>query len=166
MPKVKVANYENAVIYKVVKDDELVYVGSTTQPLGARWGGHIYEAARGGKSQLTLDMASRGLTNFSCVEVEKYPCANRTELEARERWWVEKLHPTKNVNLVGVKKVYPTVMCSCGHRVVGSPVGLGKHILTRWHVEAMDNDAERCVRFLYSGWPSGPRTPENVIRAV
>ena len=102
MPK-KQVNYQNAVIYKIVCNDvniKDVYVGSTTD-FRRRKTSHkkaccdindkhhhlkVYEMIRN----------NQGWTNWSMLEIEKYPCADGNEMRARERFHYEQLHANMN----------------------------------------------------------------------
>jgi hypothetical protein len=37
-----------------------------------------------------------GWENFAMIEIEKFPCENNRQLEAREEYWRKELHATLN----------------------------------------------------------------------
>ena len=97
-------NYGNSCIYKIVCNDLNVtdcYVGSTTNfnrrkqehkkccngVTLASYNFHVYSFVR----------QHGGWSNWSMIEVEKYPCNDKRELEKREREWIEKLNATLNM---------------------------------------------------------------------
>lgn len=79
-------NYQDGKIYKLVGYG-LTYIGSTTQPLSKRKVQH--------KSAKHYNAACRSCLLFAhgddvdIVLLEKYPCADKEELNARERHWIE-----------------------------------------------------------------------------
>ena len=87
-------NYQNGKIYKLITDinPELVYIGSTCQPLSKRKSTH--------KSKHKAFIAGKGhyVTSFRVFDVdpnptivllEACPCNSKEELRARERHWIE-----------------------------------------------------------------------------
>jgi len=76
-------DYSQAKIYKIecnVTND--VYYGSTTQSLSRRLAVHKCD-----RDCSSIKIVDRG--NYTCKIIEEYPCNSKTELEARERWWIE-----------------------------------------------------------------------------
>ena len=77
-------DYSKGVIYKIecnLTND--VYYGSTTSTyLSKRLGQHKKD-----RRCRAINIIDRG--NFNCKIIEVYPCKNKTELQARERWWIE-----------------------------------------------------------------------------
>jgi len=65
------------------------YYGHTTQTLASRLGKHISNANDATISQpcTSRQIIKRG--DFEMIHLEYFPCANRKEAEARERWWIE-----------------------------------------------------------------------------
>jgi len=77
------ADYSQGKIYKLecnITND--VYYGSTTKSLSARMSLHKYS-----RTCTAINIIDRG--NYTCKIIEEFPCKNRKELEARERWWIE-----------------------------------------------------------------------------
>lgn len=93
-------NYKNTIIYKIICNDEKIcdcYVGHTTNFI-KRKSDHkrntlfhtykIYEFIRN----------NGGWENFTMLEIELYPCENKTEARIRERYWYETLNSKLNTN--------------------------------------------------------------------
>ena len=77
-------NFQNSKIYKIVNNNtDLVYYGSTTQPLYKRFFEHkkIY-------SRCTSKKILEG-ENPQIILVEKYPCVDKYELQKKEREYIE-----------------------------------------------------------------------------
>lgn len=85
--------YKNGKVYKIVSNKtDKIYVGSTCSLLSKRLYGH----------RSSYEMFKRGIghyiTSFDILEhedaeiilVENYPCKDKNELHARERYWIEK----------------------------------------------------------------------------
>jgi hypothetical protein len=102
MPK-NTIDYNNTIIYKIVCNDltiQDVYVGSTTNftkrkhthknnCISEKYHNHnlkVYEFIRN----------NGGWSNWSMIEIEKYPCNNKIEAEKRERYWYEELNAKLN----------------------------------------------------------------------
>ncbi len=88
-----VVDYQNGKIYKLWSpSNDLVYIGSTTQNLSMRKGGHVvaFKNWQNGKRNF--------ITSFTILEcednridlLEAYPCNNKSELLAREGYWIKK----------------------------------------------------------------------------
>jgi hypothetical protein len=78
-------DYNNGKIYKIVNSEmpNLVYIGSTTQKLNIRLQGHKDKSNK---------CTSKALFEHGQPEIillEDYPCETKTELEKRERYWIE-----------------------------------------------------------------------------
>ena len=103
MPKIA-KNYENCIIYKLVCLDTTypeVYVGSTTcfkqrkydhkskcyNEKHREYNYKIYQYIR----------EHGGFENFTMIEIEKFPCENSRQLEAREEYWRKELKATLNL---------------------------------------------------------------------
>jgi hypothetical protein len=99
----KAKNYENCIIYKLVCLDTTcpdVYVGSTTcfkqrksqhkskchNEKHKHYNYKIYQYIR----------EHGGFENFTMIEIEKFPCENSRQLEAREEHWRKELKATLN----------------------------------------------------------------------
>ena len=96
-------NYQNTIIYKFVCNDLAItdiYVGATTDinrrksehkrrcnnPTCKKHNFKIYQCMRN----------NGGFSNWEMLEVEKYPCNNKTESCIRERYWLELLNANLN----------------------------------------------------------------------
>jgi hypothetical protein len=83
--------YGKARIYRLVGGGK-TYYGSTCETLSRRLSGHKadYKSFINGKRSHTI-------TSFELLEepdlnivlVEEYPCENKDQLKARERWWID-----------------------------------------------------------------------------
>lgn len=87
-------DYSKGKIYKLVSnvcDD--VYVGSTTQSLAKRVGGHrgAYRKFLNGKYHWVTSFKLLEQGSVDIVLIENFPCSSKDELHARERHWIEKL---------------------------------------------------------------------------
>ena len=98
-------NYEEGKIYKLVNNTSTdCYYGSTCD--------HLHKRKHGHKTDYKKFLAGTRhfITSFKILEplvddcdivlVEAFPCSNKQELHARERWWIE--------NNECVNKVIPT----------------------------------------------------------
>lgn len=96
-------NYTNSIIYKLCcKDTSItdIYVGSTTNKTKRKqkhkfncnnetcreYNYYVYQFIR----------ENGGWENWQIIVIENYPCQNRTELETRERYWLDELKATLN----------------------------------------------------------------------
>ena len=103
MPKSKV-DYQTTVIYKIVCNDFNVkdlYVGHTTD-FRSRKNCHKKSCCNPNskKHNFTLYKSIRengGWSNWTMVEVEKFPCNDSNEATAREQFWYEQFCPTLNM---------------------------------------------------------------------
>lgn len=92
-------NYNNGKIYKIELDGcKEIYVGSTTRLLCHRIGQHRAEAKTKPKP-VHKYINDYGWDKAHIVLIEDYPCERREQLEARERYWIEKLGPTLNIRI-------------------------------------------------------------------
>ncbi len=81
--------YNNGKIYTIrcYEDKNLIYVGSTCQPLYKRWGDHKRTARNkdySSKSLLYNKMAEIGIDKFYIELYENYKCKSKEELNHRE----------------------------------------------------------------------------------
>ena len=89
-------NYQNGKIYKLwsPSNEELIYIGSTTQNLSMRKAGHIASFKR------WQNQKSPFMTSFSVLEcddhridlIESYPCNSNEELLAREGHYIKRFN--------------------------------------------------------------------------
>lgn len=103
MPRTTI-DYSFGLIYKIVCNDITItniYVGSTTDFKQRKYqhkscsnneNGKLYNM----KIYQTIN-DNGGWDNWTMIEIEKYPCKDKRELEARERYWFELLNADLNV---------------------------------------------------------------------
>ena len=86
-------DYQNGKIYKLVNDEnDDIYYGSTTQILPKRLGDHKnkYKRHSNGKSGYVTSFNILKYPSCKIILVENFPCNSKYELEARERYYIEK----------------------------------------------------------------------------
>ena len=96
-------DYKNGKIYKLVSNYfDKCYIGSTCQLLSSRLYQHkeSYKRYLCEKFKFMTSFILFEFDNVQIVLIENYPCKNKEELHARERYWIE--------NLECVNKVIPT----------------------------------------------------------
>lgn len=84
-------DYTKGKIYKIVNDElaDLVYIGSTVQPLKTR----LCEHRKHSKKEY-MNLSSKILFTVGkpkIILIQEYPCNNKTELEQRERYYIENI---------------------------------------------------------------------------
>jgi hypothetical protein len=95
-------DYKNGKIYKLVGGG-LTYYGSTCSTLTRRLCGHKSQFATG-KLKATSKLLFDTRDEVKIFLVEKFPCSDKMELNARERYWIEnnecvnKYIPTRTQN--------------------------------------------------------------------
>lgn len=80
-------NYQQGKIYTIRcrTDDTLIYVGSTTQNLAVRWGGHKRDSINEqNKNRLIYQTINNNWDNWFIEIFELYPCSCKEELNKRE----------------------------------------------------------------------------------
>jgi len=79
-------DYQKAKIYKIVDlNEEMVYIGSTSQTLCRRMSDHKKDyKIRKDKFTVHNIFDKYGIENCKILLIENYPCESRTELEKRE----------------------------------------------------------------------------------
>jgi hypothetical protein len=85
-------NYSDGKIYKIVCDTtNLTYIGSTCESLCNRLGKHAYNYRNYGKNHNRYYTSYMVLenNNYKIVLLEKNSCNDKTELLARERFYIE-----------------------------------------------------------------------------
>jgi len=99
-----VVDYQNGKIYKLwsPSNEGLIYIGSTTQNLSMRKGGHSKDFKKWQNRKRNF------VTSFTVLEcednridlLEAYPCSNKMELLKREGYWIKKIN-CLNKNIAG-----------------------------------------------------------------
>jgi hypothetical protein len=85
-------DYSKGKIYKIVSDNiEGTYYGSSADTLWSRFGRHNrdFRAWKKGTHNYVTSFKLIEAGNASIVLVEKYPCNDKIELKARERFYIE-----------------------------------------------------------------------------
>ena len=110
MPR-KPIDHSKTIIYKLCCKDpniKLTYVGATTN-FPNRKGEHksCCNNHKSKKNNLKVYRTIRengGWDNFEMIMLEKYPCKDQIESDARERYWLEKLSASLNTEVPGRTK--------------------------------------------------------------
>lgn len=85
-------DYKNGKIYRIVCNETgLCYVGSTTQTLTKRLSKHkeSYKNFLNDKYHFVTSFKILENENYDIVLIEEYPCENKQQLHARERYYIE-----------------------------------------------------------------------------
>ena len=114
-------NYNNTKIYKLVCKDlscKDFYVGSTATKWSSRRNNHKSKCHNRNSPEYNYKVYQvmreyGGWNNWLMIQIEAYPCFDIREKEARERYWVERLQSTLNMNKPG-RDPYEMVVCDCG----------------------------------------------------
>lgn len=105
-------DYQNGKIYKLVSDEtDKIYIGSTCTLLCKRLWQH-----QNSYKQWKIDSSNDCITSFQLFQlgdvdiilIENYPCGDKNELHARERYWIE-----QNKEII-VNKVFPNKLFELG----------------------------------------------------
>jgi hypothetical protein len=90
-------NYENSKIYKLINNvDDKIYIGSTVSRLSKRKSKHHEEFIKYPDRKVYKHLNQVGWGNVDIVLIEKYPCKDKEELHARERFFIEELKAELN----------------------------------------------------------------------
>ena len=97
-------NYQDTIIYKLCCNDATItdiYVGSTCN-FSRRKHEHKMSCKHDNQHNHNVRLYQKireheGFENWSMIQLEAYPCDNKREKEARERYWVDELKPSLNV---------------------------------------------------------------------
>ncbi len=96
MPKLP-TDYSKTIIYKIIKNDDFnnenIYVGSTTDFIRRKYR-HKWNCNNENSKIHNLKVyktirENGGWSEWSMIEIEKYPCNDKREAETRERYWYE-----------------------------------------------------------------------------
>lgn len=91
--------YNEGKIYVLLNNvDNEFYVGSTSTSLDERLKRHICSASIYPTRKIYNHMNRVGFHNVCIVLIENYSCQDKTQLEVRERQWIDELKPTLNTN--------------------------------------------------------------------
>ena len=85
-------DYQKGKIYKIVSNTvDGIYYGSTADELWSRFGTHNrhFRAWKKGKYCYVTSYKLIEAGDAEIILVEKYPCNDKIELKARERWYIE-----------------------------------------------------------------------------
>jgi hypothetical protein len=106
----KAIDYSKCAIYKIehINDDKLIYIGNTTN-FKQRKSAHkiCCNNEKGRKYNYKLYQIIRkngGWESFKMIEIEKYPCEDRQEIERREYEIVRKVKANMNTHFFSVMK--------------------------------------------------------------
>lgn len=84
-------------IYKLVNNvDQEIYIGSTCRSLAQRLSGHKSKAKAVGGRRVYKHLGDIGWEHVKIVLIKSYPCADKMQLEKKERYYIEKLKPSLN----------------------------------------------------------------------
>ena len=105
MPRLK-TDYSKTVIYKIVCNDLEVkdlYVGSTTD-FTKRKSSHkkrcSNESHKEYNAKVYQTIREHGCwSNWSMIEIEKFPCKDNNEARTQERYWYEELKAKLNIQV-------------------------------------------------------------------
>jgi hypothetical protein len=77
--------YQHGKIYKIDNDvDNLIYVGSTIQPLNIRFSDHKCASKLHPERKIYKHFMKLGIDHFEIKLIKNYPCNNKLELEIEE----------------------------------------------------------------------------------
>ena len=92
-------DYFDSKIYKLCSSNtDDIYIGSTTSPLSTRIAGHRRDFKNNSKYVSSCELMK--YSDVKIILMERFPCNNRSELELRERWFIQH---TKCVNRNHIK---------------------------------------------------------------
>ncbi len=118
-------NYGNGKIYKLISNNsDKIYIGSTCQSLAKRKAKHKEDSIRynNGKYHYVSSFELFNLGDVDVILLENYPCKNKEELHARERFYIEEnLDTCVNVKVPNrTKQEYrkKRYTCTCGKEVL------------------------------------------------
>lgn len=78
-------DYSQGKVYKIVNSaNDVIYIGSTCQPLSSRMTGHRYFARSGKTQAMYCAMRELGIKKFRIILIEDFACMSKSQLEARE----------------------------------------------------------------------------------
>ena len=92
-------DYSKSLVYRLCHGGVTFYIGSTRTQLRKRKSKHKSNAKTGKRYKVYQYIREVGLDNFRIVQIEAYPCANRTELRIREQHFIEQAGTLFRCNL-------------------------------------------------------------------
>ena len=102
------ADYTRGKIYRLVCNTTgNQYIGSTTQSLSQRLGGHKKDYKRFNEGKITAQITSFSILSNNNVEmilIEEFACENRNQLERRERQFIETMECVNKVKPAQTKE--------------------------------------------------------------
>jgi hypothetical protein len=101
--------YNNGKIYKLIcNESNLIYYGSTIQPLYKRLNDHRKSYLKFIKNEFHYLTAFEIIknNNFNIVLVEEFSCENKEQLEARERYYIDNNKCVNKYKPTRTKKEY------------------------------------------------------------
>lgn len=125
-------DYKNGKIYKLIGGG-MVYYGSTAEKyLCDRLKKHTYEW-RNNMGKTCAQILDTG--DYKIILVEKYPCANRDELRAREQYYIE------NNDCINKYNAYhpPWALCECPCGSTLRNDNMDHHRKTKKHITFLEN---------------------------
>jgi len=111
MPRLK-TDYSKTIIYKLVKNDdyenENIYVGSTTEFI-KRKNCHKTDCCNENSKKYNFKVYQNirengGWSEWNMIEIEKFPCEDKREAEAREEYWRCEFNARLNTNRAFITK--------------------------------------------------------------
>lgn len=101
-------DYSQSKIYKIYSDDtDLIYYGSTVQPLSKRLYSHKTKCNSKKYRSCSCKVIFEQSDNVKIVLVESFPCKTKEELHQRELYYIQN---NRCVNLVGTVRSYTPSM--------------------------------------------------------
>lgn len=105
-----VKDYSKGKIYRLVCNTTgNQYIGSTSQSLSQRLGGHKAAYKRILEGKITKNLTSFSIlseNNCEMILIEDYPCENKNQLERRERHFIETMDCINKVKPAQTKEEY------------------------------------------------------------
>ena len=103
-------DYQKGKIYTIrcYDDNDLIYVGSTIQPLSVRWGGHKKACKYQDNPEISIVklMKNKGIDMFYIELYENFPCNSKEELHRREGEITRQIGTVNKVIAGRTKKEY------------------------------------------------------------
>lgn len=97
MAGTKTNRYAKGIIYKLINDsDDHVYVGSAASTLAKIKWQHTVDARRNPNKLVNTHLVGIGWRHVRIIMIERYPCADKMELDLRREHWIDILKPVLN----------------------------------------------------------------------